>query len=75
MKLPAFWVLLPEENKPDQHNDQRCQEQQDRQAVDAMHVFHPLRIRRIGVPLFEVEVLCYLPPEAHNNNLKNKIKR
>jgi hypothetical protein len=49
----------------DQQNDQSNEEHENGNPVDPMHVPHPLRIRRIGVPLFNVEVLFDLPPDTH----------
>ncbi len=36
-----------------------------------MHVFHPLRIRLIRISFFNIQVLCYLPPHAHDAKIVN----
>ena len=41
------------------------QEEQDGNPVDAMHVFYPLCLRRIGILFTQVQVLCYLVEYAH----------
>jgi len=48
-----------------QQNDQSNEEHENGNPVDPMHVPHPLRIWRIGVPLFNVEVFFNLPPDTH----------
>ena len=49
----------------DQQNDQSNEEHENGYPVDPMHVPHPLAIRRIRVPLFNVEVFFNLPPDTH----------
>jgi hypothetical protein len=51
--------------EPDDHKDQTQQENKDGDAVDPMHIPHPLRMRRIRVPLLNVEILGQLPPDSH----------
>ena len=50
----------------DNQNDHPHQEHKNRYPVDPMHVPHPLRIRRIRIPLFNVEVFLDLLPDTHN---------
>jgi hypothetical protein len=57
---------MPLENKdPQDQKDQSQQEHKDGDTVDPMHIPHPLRIRRIRVPLLNVEILGYLSPNSH----------
>jgi hypothetical protein len=49
----------------DHQNDQRKQEHKNGYPVDPMHIPHPLRIRRIGILLFDVEIFFDLPPDTH----------
>ena len=63
--MPALAALLNvlmffEKDQPDQHNDNSQNEHEDGYPVDPMHVPHPLRIRLFRVPLFDVEIFCYL---------------
>lgn len=53
------------EDKLDQHSNHRCQEHKNRNAVDAMHVFHPLGIGRVGVFFFEIKILGDLSESTH----------
>jgi hypothetical protein len=34
-----------------------------------MHVFHPLGSGFIGIPLFNIEVFCYLFDDSHKESL------
>jgi hypothetical protein len=55
------------ENKdPQDQKDQPQQEHKNGDAVDPMHIPHPLGIRRIRIPFFDVEILSYLSPNSHN---------
>jgi hypothetical protein len=54
-----------EKNQPDDHKDQSQEEHKNGDAVDAMHIPHPLSIRRIRVPLLDVEIFPYLSPDSH----------
>ena len=54
------------ENEQFQQQDHdRRQEHKDRYPVDPVHVPHPLGIRLIRVPLFNVEVFFDLSPDSH----------
>jgi hypothetical protein len=53
----------------DYKDNDRQQEHKNRDPVDPMHVFHPLGMRRIGIPFLNVEVLCKLSPYSHNSKL------
>jgi hypothetical protein len=57
--------MMFDEKYLDHQNDQCNEEHENGYPVDPMHVPHPLRIRRIRVPLLNVEVLFDLPPDAH----------
>ena len=50
-----------EENDFNNNNNQRHQKHENGNAVDAMHVLDPTRVRSIRVPLFDVQVFCNLP--------------
>jgi hypothetical protein len=54
-----------EKNEPDDHKDQPQQKHKDGDTVDPMHIPHPLRIRRIRIPLLDVEIFLNLPPDSH----------
>jgi hypothetical protein len=49
----------------DNQNDHPNEEHKNRYPVDPMHIPHPLRIRCIGIPLFDVEIFFDLPPDTH----------
>jgi hypothetical protein len=54
----------------DQLNDQKDngqQEHENRDPVDPMPIFHPLGMRRIGIPFLNVEVLGKLSPYSHSS--------
>jgi hypothetical protein len=53
------------------HNDQRYDKHKKREAVDPVHVFHPLRAWLIRITLSDVEVLRYLFPDAHIAKLRS----
>jgi hypothetical protein len=53
------------ENSFDGNHNQREQEHENGNAVDTVHVFHPLAVRCVRVTLFDVEIFCYLIPDAH----------
>lgn len=58
-------LVFPEKNKS-YGNYHKCQqEHEDGNAVDAMHIFHPLAVRCVRVTLFYVEIFCHLPEYAH----------
>jgi hypothetical protein len=57
------------ENCFDHDNDYRHEEHKNGGPVDPMHVPHVLRIRRIRIPLFDVEVFLDLSPDSHTPNL------
>ena len=49
-----------EKDQPDQHDDNSQNEHEDGYPVDPMHVPHPLCVRLLRVPFFDVEILGYL---------------
>jgi hypothetical protein len=53
------------EDQLDDKNDNGREEHEDGYPVDPMHILHPLRMRRIGIPLFNVEILGNLSPHSH----------
>lgn len=58
--------LLPEKKHLHQNNDQRYQKHKYRYPVYPMHVPHPLRMRRVWVALFDIEIFRQLSQEAHD---------
>jgi hypothetical protein len=56
------------EKQAENNNQDRCNKQEQAQAVDAMHVFHPLRARLIWVGLAQVQVLGDLAKNIHRNS-------
>jgi hypothetical protein len=57
---------VPFENeKFDQQNDDPDDEHEYGNPVDPMHVPHPLRVWRIRIPFFYIEVLADLSPDSH----------
>jgi hypothetical protein len=48
---------MPEKNGPYDDEDQTQQENKDGDAVDPMHIPHPLGMRGIRVPFFNEEIL------------------
>jgi hypothetical protein len=50
---------------PEDHNDQADKEHKEGNAVDPMHILHPLGMRCLRIPLFNVEIFAKLPPDAH----------
>ena len=63
-----------EKNCPDDQDDQPNKKHKNGNPVDPMHIPHPLRIRRIRVPLFDVEIFLYLTPDTHIISLKSPLK-
>jgi hypothetical protein len=63
-----------EKDQPDDHKDQPDQEHKDGDTVDPMHVPHPLGMRRIRIPLFNVEVFPNLSPDSHDEQIIPKGK-
>jgi hypothetical protein len=55
-----------EKKQPDDHEDQPQEKHKDGDPVDPMHIPHPLGIRRIRIPLLNVEIFRYLSPDSHN---------
>jgi hypothetical protein len=62
------------EDRPKDHDKDRDQKHKDGNAVDPMHVLHPLSAWRIRIPLFDVEIFLDLSPNSHSrrNYLKGK---
>jgi hypothetical protein len=58
--------MMFEKQVPHDQNDQPYQEHEYGNAVDPMHVSHPLRIRRIRIPLLDIEIFSYLSPDSHD---------
>jgi len=56
------------EKQFDQQEDQSQQENKNADPVDPMHILHPLRMRRVGIPFLNVEILRQLSPDSHNKN-------
>ena len=49
--------MMPEEDHFNDYDNQGDKKHENRNAVDAMHVFHPLRMWLIGVSFFDIEIL------------------
>jgi hypothetical protein len=62
-------------DQPDDHKDQPQQKHKNGDAVDPMHVFHPLRMWRIRVPLLDVEIFLDLSPNSHSIKYKRPAAR
>ena len=54
--------------KPDNHKDQPQQEDKNGDAIDPMHIPHPLAVRGIRIPFLNVEILAKLSPDSHKNS-------
>ena len=64
-KRPVLFILL----LPQQFNSQDNQAENKNQqadAVDTMHITYPFIFRPVGILFFQVEVFCYLTPDAHD---------
>ena len=61
------------ENIFDNNYNQREQEHENGNAIDAMHIFHPLAMWCVRVTFFYVEIFCYLIPDAHVVGFSYKI--
>jgi len=48
---------MPEENEFDDYYYECNKEHKYRDTVDAVHIFHPLRIWLVGVSFFDIEIL------------------
>lgn len=59
------WCRLALNDELDGKDDQRQNEKQQADAVDAVHILHPLGARPGRVRLTEVEIFCYLLKNAH----------
>jgi hypothetical protein len=57
--------MVLKKKDPHDHKDQTQQENKDGEAVDPMHIPHPLSVRRIRIPFFDVEILAKLSPDSH----------
>ena len=54
-----------EEQRPDDHDEDSCEEHKDRDPVDPMHIAHPGTARCVRVPFFDIQVFFNLSPYAH----------
>jgi hypothetical protein len=58
------------ENKdPQDQKNKPQQEHKDGNPVDPMHIPHPLRIRRIRIPLPDIKIFGDLPPNSHKSQI------
>jgi hypothetical protein len=57
--------MMLEKNRFNDDKNQPQQENKDSGPVDPMHIPHPLRIRLIGIPLPDIEILPDLSPDTH----------
>jgi hypothetical protein len=60
-------MMLENKQLDEQDNDPN-KEHKNRYPVDAMHIPHPLGIRRIRIPLLYKQVLPDLSPHSHSKN-------
>jgi hypothetical protein len=68
MRRPRPLMMMPE-NRPHDHNDDRNQEHKDGNAVDPMHVLHPLSMWRIRIPLLDIKIFLDLSPNSHSSKI------
>jgi hypothetical protein len=61
-------MFFENEKLKQQDNDPR-QKHKDRNPVDPMHIPHPLRVRRIRIPFFDIEVFGDLSSDSHRVKL------
>jgi hypothetical protein len=54
-----------EKDRPNDHNNDPDQKHKNGDAVDPVHVLHPLRAWRIRIPLLDVEIFLDLSPNSH----------
>jgi hypothetical protein len=59
--------MFLEKYQLDDNEDDPQQEHKNRYPVDPMHIFHPLGMRRIGIPFLDVEVFRKLSPYSHSS--------
>ena len=55
------------EDRPEDHDNDRDQKHKNGDAVDPVHVLHPLSPWRIRVPLLNVEIFLDLSPNSHSS--------
>ena len=65
-KLPIQFIALSLQQFNSQDNQAKNKDQQA-DAIDAMHITYPFIFRPVGILLFQVEIFCYLTPDAHDN--------
>jgi hypothetical protein len=65
--------MFLEKKQLDNNDDNSHQEHKEGYSVDPMHVFHPLGMRRIGVPFPDIEILCKLSPDSHSTLIEPQI--
>jgi hypothetical protein len=61
-----------DDKQPDYNNKQRKKEHKYGDTVYAVHIFNPLRLGLVRIPLFYVQVFCKLSQHTHKNNLRHK---
>jgi hypothetical protein len=57
--------MMLKKNRLNDYKNQPQQENKNSGPVDPMHIPHPLRIRLIGIPLPDIEILPDLSPDTH----------
>jgi len=67
--------MLAENGPLQNHYQQRRQKQEDRDPVDPVHVFHPLRMRRSGISFLQIKIFCDLTEHAHISGFEGKLQR
>src|ERR1700761_8085295 len=65
-------MMMFENKKFQQQNDQSHQEHENGDPVDPMHIPHPLRIRCIRIPLLDIKVFLDLSPNSHRNRITSQ---
>jgi len=57
--------MMPENGELQDHDNDGYDEHEQGNTVDAVHVFHPLRVRLIRIAFFNIQVFSYLSPDSH----------
>jgi hypothetical protein len=58
-------LILFKHYKLEKNYNERNQKKKDGKPVDPVHVFHPLRMRRIRISFFQVEIFGDLAKKTH----------
>ena len=63
-------MMMMPEHQPVDHNNDRDQKHENGNAIDPMHILHPLRMRCVRITLLDVEILPDLSPNSHGKMLE-----